>query len=104
MKLNKLLEGKEKNEIEFKDEHPDELLPDMVYSKVQRKIRDGAKDYDAQWKSALDLVDWSLNELNIMKPVASQDRWSQYMDLIKKAVEELTRARGGNADWTLGVK
>jgi hypothetical protein len=103
MKLNDLFEGKEKNEIEFKDEHPEKKLPDLIYTKVERKIRDGAKDYDTEWKSAIDLVDWSLNELNIKKPTATQPRWSQYKDLIKKSVEELSRARGDDADWTLGV-
>lgn len=83
MKLNDLFEAKEKNEVEFKDEHPEKLLPDIIYTKVERKIRDGAKDYDTEWKNAIDLVDWSLNELNITKPIATQPRWSQYMDLIK---------------------
>jgi len=103
MKLSKIVEGKEKNEVEFKDEHPEKKLPDIIYSKIERKIRDGAKDYDTEWKNAIDLVDWSLNELNINKPITTQPRWPQYMALIQKAVQELSRARGEDADWTLGV-
>lgn len=93
----------EKNEIEFEDKTPAELLPELILKKVKRKIRDGAKDYKKDWDNAIDLVDWSLQELNISKPLASNPRWSQYLDLIQEAVKELHKARGENFKWILGV-
>lgn len=97
MKLEtiKLSEAKEKNEIDFEDKHPDEALPNLIYKKVERKIKDGAKDYKEEWKNALKLVDWALEELNISKPTSvSTDRWGQYLELIKTASQALHQSRG----------
>lgn len=88
-------EGKEKNEIDFEDKNPDEPIPELIFRKVERKIKDGAKDYKEEWKNSLKLVNWALEELNISKPTSvSNDRWGQYLDLIKTASEELYKARG----------
>jgi len=103
VRLNKLLEGKEKNEVEFKDEEPGSKLPDIIITKIERKIRDNAKDYSKDWESALDLVNFVLNELNIRIPVASDPRWPQYLGLIRTSVDELTRARGIDAKWSTAV-
>lgn len=105
MRLNQIkkLNEAEKNEIQFKDTEPRKPLPDLIYNKIKRKVRDGAKDYDQEWNNAMDLVDWSLEELNINKPLASDPRWSQYLDLIKEAVKELHKARGDKFRWKLGV-
>ena len=105
MKLNqiKTLSEAEKNEIEFEDKEPREPLPELIFNKVKRKIRDGAKDYKKEWDNAIDLVDWSLQELNIDKPLASNPRWSQYLELIQEAVKELHKARGDKFRWRLGV-
>lgn len=105
MRLNQIkqLEEAEKNEIQFKDKEPNKPLPELIFNKIKRKIRDGAKDYDQEWDNAMDLVDWSLKELNIDKPLASNPRWSQYLDLIKEAVKELHKTRGDNFRWTIGV-
>jgi len=105
MRLNQItkLNEAEKNEIQFKDLEPRKPLPELIYKKIKRKVRDGAKDYDQEWKNAMDLVDWSFEELNINKPLASDPRWSQYLDLIREAVKELHKARGDNFRWKLGV-
>lgn len=100
--IKKITEA-EKNEIQFKDTEPRKPLPELIYGKVKRKIRDGAKDYKQDWDNAIDLVDWSLQELNIDKPLASSQRWSQYLELIQEAVKELHKARGDNFRWRIGV-
>jgi len=105
MKLKQIkpINEAEKNEIEFTDDNPREPLPELIYNKVKRKIRDGAKDYKQEWDNAKDLVDWSLQELNIGEPLASDPRWAQYLELLREAVKELHKARGDNFRWRLGV-
>ena len=94
MKLQMIKEGKEKNEIDFKDTDPFKELPDLVIKKVERKIRDGAKDYDQEWKNSINLVDWAFDELNISKPKSvSSPRWIQYRDMIGVAAQSLHKAR-----------
>ena len=87
-------EGQEKNEIEFEDTNPTEKLPDLISSKVSRKIKEGAKNYKVKWKNAIALVNWALKELNIEEPRINTDRWNQYKEFISDAVEELNKARG----------
>lgn len=96
-------EGNEKNEIEFKDKDPNKELPDLIVKKITRKIGDGAKDFKEDWKSAIELTDWALEELNITKPRISSPRWGQYLDLISAAVKELYKARKDTGEWTRGI-
>ena len=87
-------EAKEKNEIDFKDEDPFQELPELVVKKLERKIRDGAKDYNEEWKNSINLVDWAFEELNISKPKSvSSPRWIQYRDMIGVAAQHLHKAR-----------
>lgn len=105
MKLSQIknLKEAEKNEIQFKDDEPRKPLPELIFKKVERKIRDGAKDYDQDWDNAIDLVDWAFQELDLERPMASDDRWEQYTDLVKTGVEELHKARGDNPMWHVKV-
>lgn len=105
MKLHQIknITEAEKNEIQFKDSEPTEPLPELIFSKVKRKVRDGAKDYDQEWDNAIDLVDWAFQELDLQRPLASHKRWSQYKELVQEAVKELHKARGDNPMWHLKV-
>jgi hypothetical protein len=105
MKLNqiKTIKEAEKNEIQFKDDEPRKPLPKLIFKKVERKIKDGAKDYDQEWDSPIDLVDWAFQELDLQKPMASDERWEQYTELVRDAVSELHKARGDNPMWHLKV-
>lgn len=94
MKLKTIKEGKEKNEIEYKDTDPSKELPDLIVKKIERKIKDGSKDYGQEWKNSINLVDWALDELNISKPTAvSSPRWQQYLSFIPVATKALYSAR-----------
>lgn len=94
MKLQTIKEGKEKNEIEFKDTDPSKELPELITRKIERKIKDGAKDYGKEWKNSINLVDWALEELNISKPkTVSSPRWKQYLKFIGDASKALYKAR-----------
>lgn len=101
MKQSNLKEGNEKNEIDFKDEDPDKELPDLIIQKINRKIRDGAKDYSKEWKNSIELTNWALNELNIYKPKISSPRWKQYMEFISSAVKEMYKARKRTGQWNV---
>lgn len=105
MKLHQIknLNEAEKNEIQFQDKEPRKPLPELIFKKVERKIRDGAKDYDQEWDHPVDLVDWAFQELELQKPMASDERWEQYSDLVKDAVKELHKARGDNPMWRVNV-
>ena len=93
MLIRQVVEGKEKNEIEFEDKEPNKRLPDLIASKVSRKIKEGAKDFKVEWKNALSLVNWALKELNIQEPSINTERWPQYMEFVGEAVKELNKAR-----------
>jgi hypothetical protein len=105
MKLHQIknLNEAEKNEIQFQDTEPRKPLPELIFNKVERKIRDGAKDYEKEWDHPVDLVDWAFQELELQKPMASDERWSQYRELVQEAVKELHKARGDNPMWHINV-
>lgn len=91
--IKSLNEAAEKNEIKFEDKEPDKPLPDLIESKINRKIKDGAKDYKVDWKNAVELVNWALSELNIDKPKINTERWEQYKSFVSTSVKELNKAR-----------
>jgi len=70
----------------------------MVY--IQKAINKNSKDKSKDWNSAIELVDTSLDELNVPKPLAyMRDRWSQYTEMISYAVKNLADSRGMNGKW-----
>lgn len=94
MRLQLIKEGNEKNEIEFEDTDPSKELPELIVRKIERKIKDGAKDYGEEWENSIKLVDWALDELNISKPkTVSSPRWNQYLKFIGSATTALYKAR-----------
>jgi hypothetical protein len=101
MKIIDIVEGEEKNEIQYEDKDGNTELPELIFNKLRRKVRDGAKDYKKEWKNSLELVDWALNELNIIKPNLSSPRWDQYKELISIAVAEMKKARNSFGTMTI---
>lgn len=70
----------------------------MVY--IQKDINKRTKDKQKDWKSAIELVDSSLDELNVPKPMAyMRERWKQYEEMIAYAVRNLADSRGLNGKW-----
>lgn len=70
----------------------------MVY--IQKAINKNSKDKQKIWKSAIELVDSSLDELNVPKPLAyMRERWIQYNEIIAYAVRNLVDSRGIDGDW-----
>lgn len=96
MNLRMIYEANEKNEIIYDDVDPDKKLPDLIERKVLRKIADFAKDYSMEFKNSVDLVDKTLEELNIKRPLINTPRWPQYLNMIATGVKELQSARGEN--------
>lgn len=70
----------------------------MVY--IQKDINKQSKDKAKDWNSAIELVDSSLNDLNVPKPMAyMRERWKQYEEMIAYAVKNLADSRGLNGKW-----
>lgn len=95
MKLNELVEAAENNEIEFVDSNPESELPALIIKKLERKVKDGAKDYETEWDGAVSLLNWAFESINITIPTLNNTaRWKQYKQMISLAVKELIHARG----------
>jgi len=95
-----------------------ELPPELVKD-LEKNIRKGASDLKQKWSSALELVhkaydvgyedetvDGEGKKVKSTKPVQRptpqmSGGWKQYEDLIKYAVEQLTKSRGLKADWRM---
>lgn len=102
------------NEAEKTDmsELPPELIKDL-----EKNIRKGASDLKQKWSNALELVhkaydvgyqDESIDadgkKVKLSKPIQRPTPqmaggWKQYEELIKYAVEQLSKSRGLKADW-----
>jgi hypothetical protein len=91
--LHKVSEAAEKNEIQFEDKDPEKALPELIISKIERQIKEGAKNYKVEWKNSVELVNWALKELNITKPLINTERWDQYKELVAFSVKEMNKAR-----------
>jgi hypothetical protein len=70
----------------------------MIY--IQKAINKNSKDKSKDWNSPIELLDFSLNELNVPKPLAyMKTRWDQYLKLLNYAVRNLSDSRGLNDKW-----
>lgn len=100
MKILNLLQEAEKTEDKNKKEvfvNPDTQVPfpNDTVSALQKEINKGAKDLEKEWKNAIELVNYSFEELDVPVPMANlHKRWEQYSKLISYAVKNLTDARG----------
>lgn len=85
MKLNQIL-----------SEKGPEVTTAVRYSlieKIRKLIRKGARDEEARWPSALDLVHQAYQMAGVERPVPSmEEAWGQYEDIIQFAVDELQNA------------
>jgi hypothetical protein len=105
MLLNELtiLEKKEEKEkkIVFVETDPQEPFPKDTISALEKGIKKEARDLEKDWKSPMELVDYVFNDLDVPKPGAYlKNRWNQYLELLKVAVEDLANARGFKSNWT----
>jgi hypothetical protein len=100
-----LLEKKEKQKkIVFIETDPQTAFPDDTISALEKDINKKAKDLEVEWKSAIDLVNASFQELNVPIPLSFlKIRTEQYQKLIAYAVRQLAEARGLKASWTISI-
>lgn len=96
-------EEKEKKVV-FVETDPREAFPNDTIAALHKDIRQKAKDLGVQWKSSVELVDATFEELDVPKPLAYQnDRWDQYKQLLTYAIKSLYDARGLKAGWTTTI-
>lgn len=106
--LKLLLEKKEKEpekkKIVFVETDPRESFPSDTVSALEKEINKNAKDLEKEWRSVIELVDFSFIELDVPKPLAYlDDRWEQYKRLISYAVIALRKSRGMKGRWTTSI-
>lgn len=98
-----LLEKKsteKKDKIVFIETDPREPFPNDTLTYIEKEINKNCKDLEKEWKSAIDVVNYSFNELDVPIPKAFQnERWSQYLKLLSYAVKNLYDSRGFSS-WT----
>lgn len=100
-----LAEAKEKEKkIVFKETDGRSAYPANTINAIESQITTLAKDLDQDWKSAVELIDKSFEELDIPKPQPYQkERWGQFNDLIAHAIKQLYQSRGLKASWTQSI-
>lgn len=77
-------------------------LPESDIKKIKTNIRKGAQDLEQLWANALELVHQAYEVAQIQRPDLTMEKaWKQYEEMIKYAVEELTKARGIDGDWRM---
>jgi hypothetical protein len=70
----------------------------MVY--IQKAVNRNSKDKSKDWNSPIELVDFSLDELNVPRPMAyMKKRWEQYVEMLHYAVRNLKDSRGFSGTW-----
>ena len=94
---------KEKEVVFIETDHR-EPFPSDTIGALQKDIRKKAKDLTVKWKSSVELVDKTFEELDVPKPQAFQnERWDQYKQLLSYAIKSLSDARGFKAGWTQSI-
>lgn len=77
--------------------------PNDTLTSLEKEINKNCKDLEVEWKSAIQVLNTSFNNLDVPIPRANQkDRWEQYTRLMKYAVKNLYDARGFTS-WTTTV-
>jgi hypothetical protein len=100
-----LAEASQKEETEkkvvFVETDSKSPFPQDTVSALEKAVRKNAKDLTLEWKSSVELVDKTFEELEVPKPLAYQkDRWEQYKQLLSYAIKSLYQSRGLSAGWT----
>lgn len=79
-------------------------FPNDTMTSITKEINKNCKDLEKEWKNATEVVNYSLNELDVPIPTANLTaRWDQYKDLLKYAVKNLADARGINGNWSTTI-
>jgi len=77
-------------------------LPEQGMKDIQANIRKGAQDTTQQWANALELVHKAYEVTGVERPNPNMvAAWKQYEENITFAVEQLSKARGMDADWRM---
>lgn len=99
-----LLESKKKEKkIVFIETDGYREYPKDTLTSLEKEINKNCKDLELEWKSAIDVVNTSFNNLDVPIPRANQtDRWKQYEGLLRYAVKNLNDSRGFTG-WTTTV-
>lgn len=76
-------------------------FPEDTMKKLKREISKKAEDLEQKWDSPIKLVNSVFKDTDVPIPGAHlKDRWKQYEELIRKAVNELSDSRGIDAEWS----
>lgn len=95
-------EKKKEKEPVFVESDPQQPFPQNTFDALKKEIKKLAKDLDTNWPSTVALLNKAFEELQVPVPNANLiERWEQYRQLIKIAVEALRDSRGFGASWSI---
>jgi len=108
MLLEELLSEKKKekkeNPIIFIETDPQSPFPNDTMSALKKAIKKEAKDLDKNWPNAIELVNFVFKDWRVPMPGAYlRNRWEQYLELLKAAINALSDSRGLNGSWRISV-
>jgi len=79
-------------------------IPLDKFKDIQKNIRDGANDIEQKWANALELLHRAYKVANVERPSPEMtDAWKQYEENLQYAVQQLSKARGMDADWRMSA-
>ena len=79
-------------------------IPLDKFKDIQKNIRDGANDLEQKWANALELLHRAYRVANVQRPTPEMtDAWKQYEENLQYAVQQLSKARGMDADWRMSA-
>lgn len=101
MRMIDLLEGrKAKPKGIFVDDDVNIPYPNDTIVYIQKALNINSKDKSKDWNDATELVDFTLQQLNVPKPMAfMKERWTQYVEMLNYAVRNLVDSRGLKGKW-----
>ena len=103
--LDFLLEARKKEKkIVFIETDGRSPFPNDTLISLQKEINKNCKDLEHEWKNAVEVVNYSFNELDVPIPTANLTaRWEQYKECLKYAIKNLVDSRGLNGSWSTTV-
>ncbi len=79
-----------------------DALPEDVMKELQKNIKTGAKDLNAKWSNALQLVHKAYEVSGVQRPTPDMpNAWKQYEQNLHYAVTQLSHFRGLKGDWRM---